>query len=75
MQRNNTWRALLILFVTAWAFYEIYPPADRNLIDTFEERASAKGTNFTALVAKARELGVAVLDEQGLLQWLEGNAN
>ena len=56
MQRNNTWRALLILFVTAWAFYEIYPPADRNLIDTFEERASAKGTNFTALVAKAREL-------------------
>ena len=56
MQRNNTWRALIILFITAWAFYEIYPPAARNLIDTFEERASAKGTNFTALVARAREL-------------------
>ena len=56
MQRNNFWRAILVLFVTAWAVFEIYPPSDRNLIDIFEERATQKGTNFNAILAKAREL-------------------
>ncbi|MFA6542808.1 MAG: protein translocase subunit SecD, partial [Limisphaerales bacterium] len=56
MQRNNFWRAILVLFITAWAAYEIYPPADRNLIDVFEERATRKDTNYNAVVKKAREL-------------------
>ena len=56
MQRNNFWRAILVLFITVWAVFEIYPPSDRNLIDIFEERATQKGTNFTAIVSKAREL-------------------
>ncbi len=56
MQRNNFWRTILVLFVTAWAAYEIYPPTDRNLIDTFEERVTRKDTNFNAIVTKAREL-------------------
>ncbi|MFM8469369.1 MAG: protein translocase subunit SecD [Limisphaerales bacterium] len=56
MQRNNFWRALLVLFITVWAVFEIYPPADRNLIDVFEERATQKGTNFNAIVKQAREL-------------------
>ena len=56
MQRNNFWRALLVLFVTVWAVFEVYPPSDRNLIDVFEERATQKGTNFNAIVTKAREL-------------------
>jgi len=56
MQRNNFWRALLILFITVWAVFETYPPADRNLIDVFEERATQKGTNFNAIVKQARAL-------------------
>jgi SecD/SecF fusion protein len=56
MQRNNFWRAILVVFVTAWALYETYPPADRNLIDVFEEQATQKGTNFNAILKQAREL-------------------
>jgi SecD/SecF fusion protein len=56
MQRNNFWRAILVVFVTAWALYETYPPADRNLIDVFEEQATRKDAAFKAIVAKAREL-------------------
>ena len=36
MQRNNTWRALLVLFITVWAFFEIYPPTNQNIIDVLE---------------------------------------
>jgi SecD/SecF fusion protein len=56
MQRNNFWRAILVLFVTLWALYESYPPAARNLIDVFEEKATKKDATFNAIVAKAREL-------------------
>ncbi|KAF0181608.1 MAG: SecD/SecF fusion protein [Limisphaerales bacterium] len=56
MQRNNFWRAILVLFVTLWALYESYPPAARNLIDVFEEKATKKDAAFNAIVAKAREL-------------------
>ncbi len=55
MQRNNLWRALFVLFVTVWAVFEIYPPADRNLIDVFEERATRKDA-ANAIISKAREL-------------------
>ncbi len=56
MQRNNFWRTILVVFVTAWALYETYPPADRNLIDVFEEQATKKDAAFSAIVTKAREL-------------------
>ncbi|NBR84621.1 MAG: protein translocase subunit SecD [Verrucomicrobia bacterium] len=56
MQRNNTWRALLVLFITVWAFFEIYPPTNRNIIDVLEEQATQKGTNFNAIITKARAL-------------------
>ena len=56
MQRNNFWRASLVLFVTLWALYELYPPTDRNLIDVFEERATRKGAAFDAIVSQARKL-------------------
>jgi SecD/SecF fusion protein len=56
MQRNNFWRAILVLFVTLWALYELYPPTDRNIIDVFEERATKKNAAFNAIVAEARKL-------------------
>ncbi len=59
MQRNNFWRAILVLFVTLWALYELHPPTDRNLIDVFEQRATKKDAAFNAIVAKARELDKA----------------
>lgn len=59
MQRNNFWRAILVLFVTLWALYELHPATDRNLIDVFEQRATKKDAAFNAIVAKARELDKA----------------
>jgi len=53
MSRNNTWRWALVLFVTFWASYELIPPTPRDLIETFTNNASAKDTNFTAIVARA----------------------
>ena len=59
MQRNNFWRTVLVLFVTLWSIYELYPPTDRNLIDVLEARATKKDAAFNAIVTKARELDKA----------------
>ncbi len=56
MQRNNFWRTILVVFVTAWAVFELYPPTNRNIIDVFEEHVTRKDTNFTAIVTQARKL-------------------
>jgi len=53
---RNAWRFLLVVFVTAWALYEMYPPTPRDLFKVFEERAEVVDTNFTAIIQKAREL-------------------
>jgi SecD/SecF fusion protein len=56
MNRNSTWKWLAVILITAWAVWEFTPPANRNLIDQFEESAQRKDTNFTAIVATARNL-------------------
>src|SRR5687767_14769927 len=52
--RNNKFKWLAVIFITAWAIYSFYPPQGRNQIDVFEEMATAKDTNFTAIVQRAR---------------------
>jgi SecD/SecF fusion protein len=56
MNRNNTWRFLLVVFVTAWSLYSMYPPQSRNLLDEFEGRAGNRDTNFNVIVGEARKL-------------------
>lgn len=56
MSRNNTWRWALVLFVIFWAAYELVPPTPRDLIETFTNNASAKDTNFAAIVARAEAM-------------------
>jgi SecD/SecF fusion protein len=53
--RNNKFKWFAVLFLTAWAIYSFYPPAGRNQIDVFQEMASNKDTNFTAIVERARK--------------------
>jgi SecD/SecF fusion protein len=53
--RNNKFRWLIVVFITAWAIYSFYPPEGRNQIDVFQELASNKDTNFTAIVERARK--------------------
>ncbi|MCP5527545.1 MAG: protein translocase subunit SecD [Verrucomicrobiales bacterium] len=50
------WRSLLIVFVVAWAIYEMSPPKSRDLVQVFQERAESRDETFDAIVARAREL-------------------
>lgn len=56
MNRNNKFRWLLVVFLTAWAIYSFYPPTSRDLIAEFVDTASSKDTNFTAIVEQSRKL-------------------
>ncbi|MBI2950099.1 MAG: hypothetical protein HYY23_20895, partial [Verrucomicrobia bacterium] len=56
MSRNLLGRFLFVVFVLAWAIWEIYPPQARHLIDVFNEQASNRDTNFTAIVQQAQKL-------------------
>ncbi len=56
MNKSNKWKWLLVVFLTAWAMRELYPPSDQNLVEFFQKRAVATDTNFTAIVSKAAEL-------------------
>ncbi|MBM3824046.1 MAG: protein translocase subunit SecD [Verrucomicrobia bacterium] len=56
MNRNNTWKWFLLIFVTLFFANELYPPNAKNLVDEFTNRAANVDTNFTSIVNRAREL-------------------
>src|SRR5437867_10548995 len=56
MKRKNGWKWMLVVFVVAWALWEINPPTPRDLMEEFQDRAVNTDTNFTAIVQRAREL-------------------
>ena len=53
--RNNTTKWLAVIFITAWAIYSFYPPQNKDLIAQFNEMATSRDTNFTAIVERARK--------------------
>jgi len=58
MKNQKFWWALIV-FLLAWSFYEMYPPANRDLIQVFAEAANSKATSdkvFHDIVAKAKAL-------------------
>lgn len=56
MNRSHLWKFLLVIFILAWALYELYPPSGYNLINYFESHAVNVDSNFVAIVEKARDL-------------------
>jgi SecD/SecF fusion protein len=56
MSKRNLWKLLLIVFVTAWAVYELTPLKGRDLSVVFQEKAVGTDTNFTAIVQRAKLL-------------------
>jgi SecD/SecF fusion protein len=56
MNRNNLWRFLLVVFVVAWALFEIYPPTNRDLIQVFRENARGADETLTKIVQEAQQL-------------------
>ncbi len=58
MNRNNTWRFIIVVLVLLWSIYEMYPPKSTDLIEKFRDRAfaSRSDTNFTGIVDRALAL-------------------
>jgi SecD/SecF fusion protein len=56
MNRNYFPKVLLITLILVWSIYEMYPPAGRNLVQVFREKAVNRDTNFVAIVDRAQAL-------------------
>jgi SecD/SecF fusion protein len=56
MKRNLFWKFVFVVFLVAWALWEMYPPTPRNLLNEFTERAINRDATFTNIVQQAREL-------------------
>jgi SecD/SecF fusion protein len=56
MNRNNLWRFIIVIAVVAWALFEMYPPTNRDLIQTFRENARGGDETLNKIVERAREL-------------------
>src|SRR6266511_1864442 len=56
MKRKNIWRSMTVVFVLAWALWEMNPPTPRDLIEEFQSRAVSTDTNFNAIIQRARDL-------------------
>jgi len=56
MNRSHLWKLLLIVFIVAWAAYELYPPTNRPILDVFQAEAKNRDTNFTAILKRVEEL-------------------
>src|ERR1035437_8864185 len=53
---SNRWKFLLVVLVVAWSFYEMYPPAVRNLVKEFQAKAARKDKTFSEILERARNL-------------------
>ena len=56
MNRNNTWKWALVAFLVAWSVWELYPPSNRNLIETFKDEAVTTDVAFSNIVSTAEGL-------------------
>ncbi|HOB32786.1 MAG TPA: protein translocase subunit SecD [Verrucomicrobiota bacterium] len=56
MNRKHLGKLLFILFIIAWAVYEMYPPKKQPLIPYFAEKAYNPDDTFRAIVERAQAL-------------------
>jgi SecD/SecF fusion protein len=56
MNRSHFWKFLIIVFIVAWALFEMYPPTGRNVLEVFQERALNKDATFSNIVSRAEAL-------------------
>lgn len=58
MNRSHLYKFLFIIFVLAWAFYYIYPPQGRDIVEVFKEKASTprKDQAYTNLLQQVESL-------------------
>src|SRR5277367_2985600 len=56
MNRNNTFRLIVVLVLLVWSFFQIYPPVGRKLADVFQEEARGRDANYTNIIADFKKL-------------------
>ena len=56
MNRNNTWRLLIVVLVVAWSLFELYPPTGRDLLQEFKGKSVSRDTNYNTILATAEAL-------------------
>jgi SecD/SecF fusion protein len=56
MNKNDRWKFILVVFIVLLAFYYIYPPTSRDLIQQFASRAEATDATFTNILQKAEAI-------------------
>lgn len=66
MNRNNSWRFVLVVLIVAWALFESYPPTNQDLLQLFRNQAAVKDATFGDIVAKAETLSAGQRDRQYL---------
>jgi SecD/SecF fusion protein len=56
MKKNNFGWFIFVVCVVLWAFFEMYPPTSRDLIEQFTSRAENQDAAFTNILAKVQAL-------------------
>ena len=64
MNRNNLWRFVIVIAVVVWALSEMYPPTNRDLIQTFRENARGGDETLSKIVERAQALSKDRPDRQ-----------
>ncbi len=59
MNRNYYLKWALVAFLLAWSIFSFMPPTDRDLIETFRDKAEKPDATFSAIVKRAEELRAA----------------
>ena len=55
MNQNLSFKTLFVIFLIAWALWELNPPTGQNLIDYIEAKATNTDEDFKTLITQARE--------------------
>lgn len=55
MNQNLSFKTLFVIFLIAWALWELNPPTGQNLIDYIEKQATNTDEGFESLIKEARE--------------------
>ncbi len=62
MKQKHLWQFLFIVFVVAWATFELTPPTGRDLLQDFQSKARGKDEAYSNIVARAQQLQKALPD-------------
>jgi len=56
MNRNHLWKLLAVVFILVWSYFQFTPMTNRDLLQTFRERAIRRDETFNKIFARAQEL-------------------